>query len=371
MKKRKIRYAVVGLGHIAQTAVLPAFQNAAKNSELVALVSEDPLKLKKLSKKYGVENTFRYTEYTELLQSGLIDAVYISTPNVYHRDYAEMAARAGIHVLCEKPLATTEGDCIAMMNAANEGNVKLMTAYRLHFEAANLEAMKIARSKKLGDLRIFSSTFTMQVRDRKNIRLNRNLGGGTLYDIGIYCINASRYLFSDEPFEVFAMGASSNDSRFSEVDEMMAVTLRFPNERLAHFTISFGAADTSDYQLIGTQGKLSLESAYEYAEPMKLSVTIGEKTTHKTYPKRDQFAAELLYFSDCIQRNRMPEPSGQEGLIDLQIIQALQKSLESGKAVRVMPTHKYEHPRLPQKISRPGIRKPPRGVHTTAPSERS
>ena len=370
MKNRKIRYAVLGLGHIAQTAMLPAFKNAKKNSELVALVSGDATKLKKLGKKYRVPHLLSYDEFSAFAESGAIDAVYIATPNVYHREYTEIAARAGVHVLCEKPLAANEVDCIAMMNAAAEGNVKLMTAYRLHFEAANLEAIRIARSNKLGDLRIFNSTFTLQVRDPQNIRLDRRMGGGTLSDIGIYCINAARYLFNDEPFEVFAMAASTSDPRFEQVDEMTTVTLRFPKERLANFVCSFGAADSSHYDLIGSKGALSLDGAYDYAGPRKLRITVNKKTSTRNYPQHDQFAAELVYFSDCISRNRQPEPSGKEGLIDLQIIQALEKSIETGQPVRLMATHKHEHPTPAQAIVRSAIAKPPQGVHVVAPSRK-
>src|SRR5205085_7973206 len=143
---QKIRYAVVGLGYIAQVAVLPAFENAKKNSELVVLVSDDPEKLTKLSRKYKVEQTFSYDEYDQLLQSGAIDAVYIALPNHLHNEYTIRAARAGIHVLCEKPMAVTDVECIEMIRGCDENKVKLMVAYRLHFDKANLSAIEVVRS---------------------------------------------------------------------------------------------------------------------------------------------------------------------------------------------------------------------------------
>jgi predicted dehydrogenase len=182
--KRKIRYAVVGQGYISQIAVLPAFAHARRNSELAALISDDPLKLKKLGRKYDVHRLYSYDQYDACLSSGEIDAVYIALPNNMHRDYTERAARAGVHILCEKPMAVTEEDCEAMIRAAGASHVKLMIAYRLHFEATNLKAVQIARNGKLGELRIFNSLFTMQV-EKDNIRLKKGLGGGTLYDIGI------------------------------------------------------------------------------------------------------------------------------------------------------------------------------------------
>src|SRR5436190_2091876 len=194
MPKRVIRYAVVGCGHIAQVAVLPAFGNARRNSKLAAIVSGDPVKREELRKKYDVPKAVAYEQYDELLKSGDIDAVYIALPNTMHAEYAERAARAGLHVLCEKPMAVTEAQCEVMARMAHENKVKLMVAYRLHFERANLEAMEIARSGRIGEPRLFTSTFTMSVVP-DNIRVRRDMGGGVLYDIGIYCINAARSLF--------------------------------------------------------------------------------------------------------------------------------------------------------------------------------
>src|SRR3954465_11171547 len=208
MPKRLIRYAVVGCGHIAQVAVLPAFGNARRNSKLAAIVSGDPVKREELAKKYAVPRVLDYQHYDELVKSGDIDAVYIALPNSMHAEYAERAARAGVHVLCEKPMAVTEAECELMSRVAREHRVKLMVAYRLHFERANLEAIEIARSGRIGEPRLFTSTFTLQgVPD--NIRVKRALGGGVLYDIGIYCINAARSLFREEPVEVLAMASGT------------------------------------------------------------------------------------------------------------------------------------------------------------------
>src|SRR5687768_6136489 len=172
-RRKPIRYAVVGLGHIAQVAVLPAFAHARKNSILAALVSDDEEKRQELGQLYGVERTFTYAQYDDCLASGEIDAVYIALPNNMHREYTERAARAGIHVLCEKPMAQTKEDCEAMIGAAEDNHVKLMIAYRLHFEESNLRAIETVKSGKLGEPRIFISDFTMQVTDRDNIRLKK------------------------------------------------------------------------------------------------------------------------------------------------------------------------------------------------------
>ena len=196
---RKVRYAVVGLGYIAQMAVLPAFAHAGENSELAALVSDDPEKLAKLGRKYRVADRFGYDDFEAGLRDAGVDAVYLALPNHLHREYTERAAAAGVHVLCEKPMAVTEDDCRAMIRGCDGSGIKLMIAYRLHFEEANLRAVDLVQSGRLGDVRAFNSVFTMQVK-AGDIRLNpRAQGGGTLYDIGISCINAARYLFEAEP----------------------------------------------------------------------------------------------------------------------------------------------------------------------------
>jgi predicted dehydrogenase len=173
--KQKVRYAVVGLGHIAQTAVLPAFEHA-ENSELAALVTGNPEKDRELSERYSVR-AYAYDDLENAVAAQHIDAVYIATPNSLHREYTERAARAGAHVLCEKPMAPTEEDCEAMMRAAEENKVKLMIAYRLHFNDANLRAVELAQSGDLGELRYFSSLFGLQV-NAGNIRVRKDLGGG-------------------------------------------------------------------------------------------------------------------------------------------------------------------------------------------------
>jgi glucose-fructose oxidoreductase len=366
--RKTVRYAVVGLGHIAQVAVLPAFAHA-ENSELAALVSDDPKKLEKLGRRYKVKARFSYDHFEEGLQREAIDAVYITLPNHLHRPYAERAARVGVHVLCEKPMAVTEEDCLSMIRVAEQNGVKLMVAYRLHFEEANLKAIDLVQGGKLGDARLFDSVFTMQVKEG-DIRLSpRELGGGTLYDIGIYCINAVRNLYGAEPMEVTAFSANNGDPRFRQCEEMTSAILRFPGrERLASFTCSFGAADVSAYRVVGTNGDLVMEPAYEYAEELVQRVTTNGKTRERTFPKRDQFAPELVSFSECILSGAEPEPSGWEGLADVRVIRALYHSADTGQPVSLEPFEKQDRPSLDQKMTRPPVRKPEL-VNAEAPSE--
>jgi predicted dehydrogenase len=360
-KKDKVRYAVVGLGYIAQIAVLPAFAHATENSELTALVSGDPKKLKELSRKYDVQHTYTYEQYADCLNGGEIDAVYIALPNHMHRAYTEGAASAGIHVLCEKPMALSETECQSMIAAVERANVKFMVAYRLHFERGNLDAIEVVNSGKIGEPRIFDSIFSQQVR-AGNPRLKKDVGGGPIFDMGIYCINASRYLFRAEPLEVFAWNLGRNDKRFSEVPEMTSGMMKFPAERIATFTTSFGAAARSTFEVIGTKGILRMDPAYEMVEDLKSEVIVDDRKTRQVFKKRDQFAPELVYFSDCILRNKDPKPSAQEGLADVHIIEALLKSAETGRPVSVPQVEIQDRPDISQEISKAAVSKPPQLV---------
>lgn len=260
-----LRFAVIGLGHIAQAAVLPAFRHARPHVELAALVSGTRSKLRTLGKRYGVKLLSSYEDADKLFGSGAIDAVYVATPNTEHTEWVIRAANAGLHVLCEKPLASSVRDCERMIKACERNGVRLMTAYRLHFERCNLEVADLVRRKRIGDARFFDSQFSMQVKSG-NIRLDGDLAGGPEWDIGIYCQNAARYVFADEPTQVFATATNSGDARFKEVHETVHVMLRFPRERVASFVCSFNGADRSRYEIVGTKGSIVVDPAYEYAE---------------------------------------------------------------------------------------------------------
>ncbi|MCU0569583.1 MAG: Gfo/Idh/MocA family oxidoreductase [Oculatellaceae cyanobacterium Prado106] len=364
---RKIRYAVVGLGWFAQQAALPAFAQS-ENSELAALVSDDSTKLQELSQKYGVQHTYSYDQYEDCLTSGEIDAVYIALPNHLHCEYTVRTANQGIHVLCEKPMAVTAEECQQMIRACESNQVKLMIAYRLHLEPANTEAIEILQSGQIGEPRIFNSVFTQQVTDESNIRLQDETGGGTLDDIGIYCINAARYLFGSEPIEVFAMAGSNGEERFQEVEEMATAILRFPDDRLANFTVSFGAAPVSTYQVVGTKGDLCLDPAYSWHGELKHYLTIDSETQERRFPDHSQLAAEFTYFSNCIVNNTEPEPSGQEGLNDVRIIRSLYQSIKSGQPVKIARLDEHQRPTSEQVIAAPPNAEKPDLINATSPS---
>jgi glucose-fructose oxidoreductase len=365
-KVQKVRYAVVGLGHLAQVAVLPAFARL-QNAEIAALVTSDKRKAGILAKRYRVKDVYDYDQYEECLARD-VDAVYIVLPNHQHCEFTMRAAKAGVHVLCEKPMAVSVAECRKMISSMHQHRRKLMIAYRLHFEKSNLESIAVGQSSKLGRVRFFSSDFGQQIVG-SNVRLTEPTreGGGPIFDMGIYCINAARYLFRAEPTEVWAASASTGEARFRNAEEMTAVTMRFPGERLATFTASFGCADIGRYTLVGTKGVLTADPAYEYAQGLKLQIKVGEKMEKRQYSKRDQFAAEISYFSECILKNREPEPSGQEGLADIRVIEGIYKAVKSRSVVKLSAFEKKRRPSMRQEI-----RKQPHGkpetIHITPPS---
>lgn len=254
-------------------------------------------------------------------------------------------------------MAVTVKQCHRMIDACASNRVKLMVAYRLHFEEINLRAIDLVRHGRIGAPKYFNSSFSMTVR-RGDIRTKRACGGGTLYDIGVYCINAARYLFRAEPTEVVATSVSSGRGKFAEIDESTAAILRFDGERVASFITSFNAGDVAEYRVVGTKGQMHVDPAYEYAEGLAYTLTVDGKSQRKTLPRRDQFAPELLHFSDCILKDRTPEPSGEEGLQDVRIVQALYESADTGRAVRIPPFTDRKRPTGRQRIRRPGVRKP-------------
>ena len=329
----RVRYAVAGLGRIAQNAVLPAFANARRNSVLTAVVSSSPSKRKAIAARFGAA-PYRYEDYDACLKE--VDAVYIALPNSMHAEFTERAARAGVHVLCEKPMAVTTAECERMIRVCRKARVKLMIAYRLHFEAVNMYALRLVRAGKIGEPRFFTSTFSLNV-PAGDIRTVPAMGGGTLPDIGVYCINAARGLFGDEPIEALAMSVHSGARKVRAVDETTGGLLSFPGGRLASFVTSFNATARACYEIVGTRGTIRLEPSYEYAVPVAGELIAAGKRLPLRGRTPDQFAPELTYFSERILKDQEPAPSGEDGLQDVRIIEALTRSAASGRPVALAP----------------------------------
>ncbi|PZQ62683.1 MAG: glucose-fructose oxidoreductase [Sphingomonas taxi] len=333
---RKVRYGIVGLGDIAQDALMPGVAHTG-NSEITALVSGDPEKLAMLGKRYGVTHLHGYEQFAALIASGEIDAIYLATPNWRHAEFAVPALEAGIHVLCEKPLDISSAKARAIIAAAERGKARLMTAYRLHFEPATLDAIRRIRAGELGELIAFTSCFTQMV-DPANHRARSGIEAGPLFDMAPYPINAIRYLFGAEPLEVIAAtGVRHPEAGLGDLDDTFAVTLRMPGDRLAQFTVSYYADGADNLTITGTKGAIQMDPAFGFGQGLAHRRTIGGTTSHETYKATDQFGGELKYFSDCILHDRAPEPDGEEGLADLLVIEAIVAALRSGGSVAVAP----------------------------------
>jgi predicted dehydrogenase len=345
----KVRYAVIGAGHIAQSAVLPAFAHAKENSELIAVVSGDVAKRVELSKKYGLLYAADYSHLEALLTEASIDAVYIATPNSNHVDLALRAAKAGVHVLCEKPLAESTADAQVMADTCEHFGVKLMVAYRLHFDEATLSGFELLANGKIGEPRIFESTFTHVVRPG-DIRVQRETGGGATLDLGVYCVNTARHVFQAEPIQVFATSVFRDGS-----DETTTVTLRFAGDRVAHFTVSNAASAVSNFRVIGTGGDFLAQPAFGYGDVQNHYISVEGKTEHVSYKSSDQFAPELIHFSDCILRNKKPKTSADEAIADLRVIDAIFESATTGKLVVLEPRRHAYHPKVEQKLFKPPV----------------
>ena len=321
-----MRFAVVGLGHIAQKAVLPAFASC-RRARLAAVVSGDPRKAAALGRRFGAGAWFGYAprEFERGLAEASVEAVYLAVPTAAHRELTERSARAGVHVLCEKPLAPTAADAEAMLRASRRHNVRLMVAYRLHFDPANRRAEHLVADGRLGRPLVFDSVFTIQVRRGDSRLAPAARGGGPLHDIGIYCINAARRLLGGEPVEV--LGTAYEGSGPGIPIRTFAGTLRFSNGAVATFSCGFGPVAVSRYELVGTAGRLVMDPAYNYRGELVQTVTVDGRSRTRSFPHRDQFAAELDAMADAVRSGRPPEPSGEEGLADLRVVDALYRSV--------------------------------------------
>ena len=353
-----IGYAVVGLGWIAQAAMLPAFENAG-NARLTALVSGDDEKRRALADRYDLPDdaVYDYDAYEDCLARDDVDAVYIALPNHLHREYTVRAARAGVHVLCEKPMAVTAAECREMIEACDSAGVKLMIAYRLHLEPANLRLIELVEEGDIGDTRVIGSTFSQQVEDGDVRLMPDDRGGGPLYDMGVYCLNAARYLFRAEPGSVMATSARRRQDRFRDATEAISCVLRFPGERLATFTCSFGAASSGALSLLGDDGDIQVENPYSFRGERVIRITRDGKQDEERFEETDQFGPQLVHLSDCILEDRQPEPSGREGLVDVAIIEALYRSIEEGRAVEI-DVKAARRPEPDNAIERPAVEEP-------------
>ncbi|MDR5883786.1 Gfo/Idh/MocA family oxidoreductase [Caballeronia sp. LZ032] len=333
---KRVRYAIVGLGDISQEAMMPGVDHTG-NSEITALVTGNPDKARKVAEQYNIADIFTYEQFDELLASGKVDAIYLATPNWRHAEFVIPALKAGIHVLVEKPLEVSTEKCKAIAAAAEASTAKLMVAYRLHFEPGTLSTIERLRSGDLGDVRLFSSTFVQKV-DPANHRAKSGVEAGPIFDMGPYPVNAARYVFEAEPVEVVsAVGVRHPEAGLGDFDDTVAVTLRFPGDRLAQFVVSYTLNTLDSFFALGTKGNIAMQPCYMYGKPTQQTVTIGQDEATHSFKNTDHFGGEMKYFSDCILNDTHPEPDVEEGYADVRVLEGILKALERGGPVKLEP----------------------------------
>jgi predicted dehydrogenase len=333
-----IGYAVVGLGAISQQAVLPAFAHS-RNARLVAVVSGDREKAHRLAAEFGSPHYYSYDQYSACLKNSEVTAVYIATPPGEHEKYTVQAARAKKHVLCEKPLAATVEQARRMVRACRDHRVLFMTAYRKYFEPGSVALKKLVAAGELGRIDIIHAAFTefRPARDSTpKWMLQRKLaGGGPLMDVGVYCVNTSRWLVDEDPVEATAFRWTRDKKRFKDVEEGMAFRLRFPSGLILQGTVSWGAALASFVQVHGEKGWASLSPAFAFEEERRLTGKIAGRWFAQEFTAIDEFALELDAFAGCIRENRKPEPDGEQGLRDVVILDAIYRAAKLGRPVAI------------------------------------
>ena len=351
---QRVGYAVVGLGRLSLNQILPAF-GKSKYSKPVALVSGDREKARKVAAQYGIRDNalYDYTTYDQLAQNPEVQAIYVVLPNNMHAEYVQRGAKAGKHILCEKPMATSTKECERMIAACEAAKVKLMIAYRQQYEPMNREIVKMVRDGSLGTVRSFVASNSQNQGDPTQWRLKRALaGGGCLPDVGVYCLNASRFLTGEEPSEVMGtLYRPTGDPRFAEVEETCSFTLKFPSGYIASCSSGYGAHKTQFLRLEGDKAWVELSPAFAYSGlKLRHQTLVGEKnvTMEPSIEEVDQFATEMDHFSQCIQQNLPPHTPGEEGLQDQRITDAIYESARTGRAVKIAaPAKATRGPELP------------------------
>jgi predicted dehydrogenase len=338
-KVMRVGYAVVGLGSISQVAVLPAFAHSRK-ARLVAVVSGDKKKALKLAEEFEARQAFTYDNFAECLSNPQVEAVYVATPPGEHEKYAVAAAKAGKHVLCEKPLAASVKQARNMVETCRRNKVQFMTAYRKYFEPSSVTLKNMISRGELGRIDIIHTLFS-ELRpfgdQSPSWLFSRKLcGGGPLTDLGVYCVNTCRWLVNEDP--IAASGAVSwvrERRRYKEVEEGIAFRLDFRSGLILQGTAAYSAAFSSFVHVHGEKGWAELAPAFAFEEERRLSGKVGGKWFAKEFKPIDEFALELDYFSECIHDGRKPEPDGEQGMRDIIIIDAIYRAAKKGGTVKI------------------------------------
>lgn len=335
--RRKLGYALVGLGSYATRQIMPRLAQC-EFAELRALVSGTPAKLETFGQQYGIPATHRYDyrNFDRIRDNPDIDLVYVVLPNSMHAEYSIRASQAGKHVLCEKPMAVSVAECEAMIAAARTARRKLMIGYRSQFEPHNLHAIELVKSGFAGRPTLIASEHGFYIQPGQ-WRLDRALsGGGSLMDIGIYSLNAARYLSGEEPVEISAMESTDrSDPRFATVEDRIDWQMRFPSGAIANCVSSYSSGHNA-FRVTGTKGWVGMEPATSYAGH-RMWTRQGGETNEVTLPPpaKDQFVAQLDHLAESVLTGIPLRASGEEGLADMRLIEAIYRSARERRAIQL------------------------------------
>jgi len=334
---KKLGFALVGVGSLTMGQLLPAFAKC-KNARAVALVSGHPDKARQQADKYGIsaKNIYNYDNYDSMKDNPDIDVVYVVLPNSMHAEYTIRAARAGKHVLCEKPMANSVAECQAMIDACAAAKRKLLIAYRMHYEPMTLKAIELAQSPTdVGTIKMITAEAGFNMGDPRQWRCHKALaGGGSLMDMGIYALNAVRYLSRQEPNEIAAVSYSTpDDPRFTDIEETISFELKFESGMVASVLSTYGFG-CGRFRVYGTRGQVEAEPFQSYSGN-HLWATRGRNRQEIQYQPVDHFATEMDYFCDCITADKTPITAGEEGLKDIKIMMAAYESARTGRAIKL------------------------------------
>ena len=332
--ERKVGYCVIGLGRIADHFMRGVHDSST--SQITGLVSGHRDKALRIAAQYGVPESsiYSYEQMDAFRDNKMIDAVYVALPNNMHAEYTIRSAKAEKHVLCEKPMSTTVADAEAMIAACKAAKVKLMIAYRLHYEPTTLRAIELIRGGNLGKVQAIVSANGFNIKPGEWRATKTMGGGGPLLDVGIYELNAARYLTGEEPASfTAALSTIDHDGRFDTVEENTAWTMKFPSGALASCNTTYGASMPGFYRVYGSKGwlevdvfsyqNLHLRANYKSPDPNAPAITLDELNPEKD-PK--QFVREADHFSACILENREPKTPGEEGLRDMRYMQQIYRA---------------------------------------------
>ncbi|WP_153797410.1 Gfo/Idh/MocA family protein [Foetidibacter luteolus] len=327
-----LRVAIMGLGGYG-TRVADAMRDC-KMAKLTGVVSGTPSKIKDWQAKYGVpeKNCYNYENFDAVKNNPDIDAIYITTPNALHKDEAIRVAKAGKHVICEKPMALNAVEGQAMVDACKTANVKLLVGYRMHFEAKTLEVIRMRNAGEFGKPLFFQGLSGFRIGDPTQWRLNKQLaGGGAMMDIGIYSVNGARYMIGEDPIWVTAQETKNDHVKFKEgVDETITFQFGFPGGATASCLSTYSMNGLDKFYLNGEKGFAEMQPSTGYG-PILGRTHKGELTqphvTHQTV-QMDEMAGIILQ-----GKQPVVAVDGEEGLKDLKIIDAIYEAVKTGNKI--------------------------------------